>query len=140
MLHAMTVLNLSDVEQAIRASWDADTRDPDGKANWRPDNPALGQCGTTALVIQDLLGGDLILGEVHSEGEKVDNHYWIRFASGIDLDLTREQFRDGQVIVGGKVVQRPPEGPRRCREEYELLRTRVFAKLGLTSEPDSVAN
>ena len=107
MLHAMTVLNLSEVEQAVRASWGADTCDPDGKTKWQPENPALGQCGTTALVIQDLIGGDLILGEVHREGEKVDNHYWIRFGSGIDLDLTREQFRDGQLVVGGEVVHRP---------------------------------
>jgi hypothetical protein len=140
MLHAMTVLNLSEVEQAVRASWGADTCDPDGKTKWQPENPAFGQCGTTALVIQDLIGGDLILGEVHREGEKVDNHYWIRFGSGIDLDLTREQFREGQIVVGGEVVHRPPEGPRRCREEYELLRSRVLAHLGLPSEPGTAPN
>jgi hypothetical protein len=130
----MTVWNFSEAELAVRASWGADTCDPAATGSWTPDNPAMGQCGVTALVIQDLLGGDLILGEVYREGKKVENHYWIRFDSGIELDLTREQFRDGQIVIGGEVVQRPPEGPRRCREEYELLRTRVFTRLGLLPE------
>jgi len=34
----------------------------------------------TALVVQDFLGGDLILGEVHVDGIKVGNHYWNRVA------------------------------------------------------------
>ena len=138
MLTAMTVWNFSEVEQAVRASWGRDTRDPDATSEWRADNPARGQCGVTALVIQDLLGGDLILGEAYLDGEKVDNHYWNRFGSGVDIDLTREQFREGQTVVGDKVVKRPPEGPRRCREQYELLRTRVFAALGLPPESSAL--
>jgi hypothetical protein len=39
--------------------------------------------------------------------------------------------RPEQVVVGGDVVVRPPDAPRRCREEYELLRERVLARLSL---------
>ena len=128
----MTVLTLAEVEQAVRASWGADTCDPVAIEKWNAENPALGQCGTTALVVQDLLGGDLIHGRVHLDGKEDGNHYWNRFGPGIDIDFTREQFRDGQIVTDGEVVVRPPEGPRRCREEYELLRSRVLTKLSLS--------
>ncbi|HET9170502.1 MAG TPA: hypothetical protein VFN97_13750 [Actinospica sp.] len=131
MLDIMTVWTLAEVEQAVRASWGADTCDPVAIPDWTPDNPSLGQCGTTALVIQDLLGGDLVLARVHLNGESDGNHYWNRFGPGIDIDFTREQFRKGQTLTEGEVVHRGPDGPRRCREEYELLRSRVLTRLGL---------
>jgi hypothetical protein len=83
----------------------------------------------TALVVQDLLGGDLILGEVHVDGVRVGNHYWNRLPEGTDVDLTGDQFLPGEVVVNGRVVHRPPDAPRRFREQYELLRKRVLAAL-----------
>jgi hypothetical protein len=32
-------------------------------------------------------------------------------------------------VAGGQVQQRPPDAPRRCREQYELLSRRVRAAL-----------
>jgi hypothetical protein len=32
--------------------------------DWSAANPARGQCGTTALTIKDLLGGELLVAEV----------------------------------------------------------------------------
>lgn len=127
MLVAMSAWTLGDVEQAVREAWGADTCDPaDG---WHPDNPARGQCGVTALVVQDLLGGHLVLGEVHVNEQKAGYHYWNRFGSGIDVDLTREQFHSEEVVVGGRIVERPPGSPRRCREQYERLSDRVMSRL-----------
>lgn len=125
----------------LRSSWGADTCDPAARAEWRADNPARAQCGVTALVVQDLLGGDLVLAEVHVDGVKVGNHYWNRLPGDVDLDFTAGQFRPDEVVVGGVVQARPPDGPRRCRDEYELLRRRVFGALGLgPGEPgESVA-
>lgn len=143
IIFVMSVKSLSDVERAICASWSAETCDPVDVDEWHPDNPARGQCGVTALVVQDLFGGDLVFGEVHLDGRRVESHYWNRFG-GLDVDLTRVQFRpqrrvvDGQtvveperIVVGGEVVVRPSGPPRRCREQYELLRDRVMARLGL---------
>ncbi|MEV4111446.1 hypothetical protein [Nonomuraea sp. NPDC049695] len=113
----------------LRAAWGSDTCDPVNQEHWRPDNPARGQCGTTALVVQDLLGGDLILGEVHVDGVKVWNHYWNRLPDGTEVDFTSDQFRPGEVVVHGRVQHRPPDAPRRCREQYELLRHRVLTAL-----------
>lgn len=120
---------LDDVTRAVRASWGVDTCDPADRADWRPDNPARGQCGVTALVLQDLLGGDLVLGEVHVAGERTGYHYWNRL-DGAEVDLTLGQFGAEETVVSGQVVPRPAGPPRRCRTEYELLRDRVLARLG----------
>jgi hypothetical protein len=81
------------------------------------------------LVIQDLLGGDLVLGEVFVGETKVGHHYWNRLPDGTDLDFTADQFHPGETVTDGKVQPRPPDAPRRCREQYELLRERVLATL-----------
>lgn len=110
----------------MRAGWGADTCDPADLADWRPDNPARGQCGVTALVLHDLFGGDLMLGEVRVVGERTGVHYWNRFGGGLEIDLTREQFGAEEVIAEQRVVVRPDGPPKRCRAQYELLRERVL--------------
>jgi hypothetical protein len=126
----MRELTLVEVEQAVRASWGRDTCDPADLADWRPDNPSRGQCGVTALVLNDLFGGELVLGEVRVDGVRAGVHYWNRFGFGVEVDLTRAQFRAEEIVTAPRVLTRPEEPPRRCREQYELLRARVFAKLG----------
>jgi hypothetical protein len=123
------VLNTELLRPILRAAWGPDTCDPHDLQDWRPDNPARGQCGVTALVVQDLLGGDLVLGEVFVDQSKVGHHYWNRLPDGRDVDFTADQFHPGEVIVGGRVQQRPRDAPRRCREQYELLSRRVLAAL-----------
>jgi hypothetical protein len=123
------VWTLIDVERAVRTSWGQDTCDPVDRADWHPGNPARGQCGVTALVLHDLFGGDLMLGEVHVAGERTGAHYWNRFGTGLEVDLTRDQFAPEENVVGGQALQRPPGRPKRCREEYDLLRDRVLARL-----------
>lgn len=134
---AMTPLLLTDIERAVRDSWSAETCTPAYRLHWTPDNPARDQCGVTALVLHDLLGGDLIRGEVRVDGERTDYHWWNRLGMGIEVDLTREQFRPEEVITAGIVIARPPTIGR-LREEYELLRQRVAEKLN--RQPDSRAH
>jgi hypothetical protein len=127
---AMTPLLLTDIEQAVRSSWGPDTFPPETRSRWNPDNPARGQCGITAMVLHDLLGGELIRGEVRVDGEFRDHHWWNRIGLGIEIDLTREQFGPAEVVTGGVVVARPPVAQwRRNRAEYELLRSRVLERL-----------
>lgn len=123
------MLNVEVLRPLLLAAWGPDTCDPVGREQWRPDNPARSQCGTTALVVHDLLGGELILGEVHVDGAKVWNHYWNRLPDGTEVDFTSDQFQPGEVVANGRVQQRPSGPPRRCREEYELLRLRVCTAL-----------
>ncbi|GAA1934446.1 hypothetical protein GCM10009837_70370 [Streptomyces durmitorensis] len=71
-------------------------------------------------------------GEVHFNEVRHGFHVWNRLPSGIEIDLTREQFQRGQTVTKGRVVERPP-GP--LRRWDELLRKRVIEHLGYLPEP-----
>lgn len=129
-------VTLEDVVAAVRGSWSADTRDPAEEGEWTPVDPARGQCGTTALVVHDLLGGDLVLAEVRRrDGSRQGVHYWNRLPDGREVDLTREQFRADEVVGPGEVLARPAGLPRRGVAEYLLLRERTFSALRLAVPP-----
>jgi hypothetical protein len=119
---------LADLEAAIRASWRADTsEDPD---EWSEDNPAAGQCAVTALVVRELLGGEILLANVVRDGVRVDRHAWNRLPSGLSLDLTREQFRRGETFE-----QPSPGEPAVASDRHRaaLLAARVRERLGLAA-------
>ena len=126
------------VDAALRGSWAADTCSPDDldRAGWHPGNPAWGHCDITALVVHDIFGGRLVRGEVHAaHGEQQGFHWWNSLPGGIELDLTREQFREGQVVSAACALARPV-GPLPHRwAEYLLLRERVAARLGSLPGP-----
>lgn len=129
----MSPILLADIERAVRHGWDADTCAPEGRTRWTPRNPSFGQCGATVMVLHDLLGGELLRGEVLVGGEHDDYHWWNRLGSGVEIDLTREQFGPQQTVSAGIVVTRTPASTwRRLREEYELLRSRVLRELGIS--------
>jgi len=124
---------LADIEQAFRDSWALDTCDPVDAALWSERNPARGQCGVTSMTLQDLIGGDLLEAEVlFPDGSHQGYHYWNRLAGGIEIDLTLEQFDAGEVVRSPRVIQRLTPLPTRLAEEYVLLRTRVYDRLGLS--------
>ncbi|UJB39693.1 YunG family protein [Streptomyces sp. A1-5] len=127
--------NLLDLDKALRASWAADTCSPDDQADWQADNPAWGHCDITALIVNDVFGGGLMVGEVHLDGTQHGFHWWNRLPSGWELDLTREQFQRGQTVTAARVVERPPGPLPRRWEEYLLLRERVIKHLGPLPEP-----
>jgi hypothetical protein len=129
-------ITADDLHEHFLAAWGADTCYPDMSEEWTPENPSRDQCGMTALVVQDILGGDLILAEVRVEGAKVGHHYWNRLPDGSEVDLTADQFRPEEEVVGGTVVARPPDAPRRHREQYERLRRRILEGLFATSKPE----
>ena len=122
--------SLATLQDAVSSAWGPDTCDPRDLADWHQGNPARGQCGVTALVIQDLLGGDLIIGEVrYTDGTKQGVHYWNRVGL-LELDLTRQQFAHDEHVGPGTVVQRPPGPPNFHPEGYEVLRSRTLSALG----------
>lgn len=95
---------MSALEAAIRAAWGRDTSDdPD---EWTPDWSARGQCGATALVVRDLLGGEILIAPVLGSRQDGEHHAWNRLASGLELDLTADQFRGGETL-GPAVVREP---------------------------------
>ena len=93
---------LPTVRVAIEASFAAPTAASPGR--WSADNPASGHCDVASFVAWEHLGGDLVLGEVHrTDGTFQEHHYWNR-VDGVDVDLTRDQFRCGEVITETQVL------------------------------------
>ena len=87
--------------QAVAKSWARETSEvPD---LWQEANPALGHCDVSSFVAWEHLGGELVLGEVHRDGKFQEYHYWNRL-DGADLDLTKSQFRNGEVITEKQVL------------------------------------
>ena len=73
------------------------------------------------------------------DGERVESHMWNRLPGGAEVDLTRDQFRNGEAIGEPSVRERPVEfdreHPRYHRyEAYLVLARRVQEHLaGITS-------
>ncbi len=55
-------------------------------SKWRKENPACGQCSVTALVVQDLFGGEILKTPVD------DAWHFYNQISGSRFDLTESQF------------------------------------------------
>ena len=123
-------VTLHALDAAVRASWGPDVcEDPADLPRWSPANPARGQCGPTALVVNDLLGGELCVAEVRlRDGAQRGFHWWNRLA-GVDIDLTLEQFEADELVQEPRVLSRPAGPLRRGETQYLLLRSRVLARL-----------
>lgn len=96
-------------------------------AGW-PDRKPHGQCAVTALVVQDLLGGEILRAEIEGLG----SHYWNLVPWMGEIDLTRAQFPDALILPRGVIVPRSRllEGERaaqaRTSERYEELLAAVL--------------
>jgi N-acetylglutamate synthase-like GNAT family acetyltransferase len=116
---AVRAVTCAELEGAIRASWGRDTSDDADE--WSEDNPARGQCVGTALLVRELLGGEILLANVLRDGQRVERHAWNRLPSGLAVDLTRSQFRNGEEFeepVAGEPLMAN-------HERYDLLARRV---------------
>jgi hypothetical protein len=135
----MSPVTLAELERAIRDSWGPETADP---REWKPANPSSCQCAITMLVVNDYFGGELLSADVFRGGEPVDAHMWNRLPSGLEIDLTREQFRDGETIGPPRVRDRPTADPTEdpLYARYELLRERVRRRLEELKRPRVIAD
>ncbi len=118
---------------AIAASWGPDTCDPQDLP-WSARNPPRGQCGVSALVLQDFCGGELLLSEVLVDGARVGYHWWNRLPDGSEVDLTRGQFRADEVVGAPRVVPHPPGPPGRCASSTTRCAGECWS--GLRSRPE----
>ena len=129
----MSVLldSLAQIDELVRSSWSRETCDPIDQPAWSLDEPARGQCAVTALLLQDLLGGELLLAEVrHADGSRQGFHYWNRLAGGLEVDLTRRQFGCGEIVGEPTVVSRPEDVTSgRLAAHYRLLSDRMASRL-----------
>jgi hypothetical protein len=84
------------------------------------------------LALNDLLGGVLLIADVaRRDGSRQGVHYWNLLPDGAEIDLTRQQFTDGEIIQPPRTLMRPAGLPKRCAEQYLTLRRRVGNALGI---------
>ena len=66
----------------------------------------------------------------HADGTRQGGHYWNRLAGGAEVDLTRAQFTNGEVIGSADVVPRPQDvNHGRLADQYRWLSDRVTGHL-----------
>jgi hypothetical protein len=74
---------IKEIMSALYKSWSLKS-----STKWSEDNPAAGQCGVTALVVNDLLGGEI-------KKTKLQNgwHFY-NVLNGTRYDFTESQFTE----------------------------------------------
>jgi hypothetical protein len=130
-------LDLASLSVLFRKGWSAETSSDPSK--WTPQNPAWGQCAVTSAIIQDLMGGEVVWGEVRLPNGRRISHYWNRIGDA-EIDMTRGQFPPGTLFPCAGRRHSDTADARayvlsstRTRERYERLRS----ALGLTDHPGS---
>ena len=124
-------MDIGKYKKVFEQCWTADT----AQGKWTPECPSLNQCAVTAMVVQDLFGGDLL----RCKCDDGSSHYWNRITDwnrmtdGEDVDLTFEQFEySGIVPDKANFVVRDRayvESFTDTMERYNRLKTRVMMKL-----------
>lgn len=78
--------NTKELKELLKLSWSKETCIKTLSDSWKNENPSLGQCAITALLVNDFFGGD-IMRCMTSTG----SHYYNIINNEI-IDLTKEQF------------------------------------------------
>jgi len=92
-------MDLQTLKKALMESWGEDTASKN--VIWKEYNPSLGQCSISALVVQDYLHGEIVFSDVKLPNGSVVSHYF-NCINGVEVDVTREQFRGKVTVPGGK--------------------------------------
>lgn len=108
---------IEDITSKMEKSWTKETSY--WKDKWVPENPALGQCAITALIVQDKLGGELLRTEVDGFG----SHYYNQLPDGTIVDLTKRQFpADAKMSKPTKKKREDVTQYKQVMKRYELLK------------------
>lgn len=75
------IFDEAEILRALRKSWS-----PKTARQWREDNPALGQCNVTALVVHDLFGGQIL------QTQAPGGAHFYNWRQGRRFDFTSGQF------------------------------------------------
>jgi hypothetical protein len=87
------------IREKLEKAWSPETAFAGSKNIYYPaPDKATGQCAVSALVVQQLLGGEIYTGFVIVSKNRKVRHYWNRIGE-LDIDLTWRQFEAGAMIV-----------------------------------------
>ncbi len=107
-------MEINELKENLLKVYDSKTAYP--KCSWSKDNPTLGQCAVTSLIVKDYFGGDIYK---HNK----ENHYF-NVIDGKVIDLTKEQF-DYELDYTDSRKKMPDLNSGKTKERYELLKERL---------------
>ncbi|MDM5193119.1 hypothetical protein QUG02_09075 [Bacillus hominis] len=116
----MDSINIKQIYEALRKSWSIET-----SSKWTSENPAKGQCGVTALIVQGLYGGKIKKTKV---GEA-----W-HFYNCIDelrYDFTKTQF-DEELNYMDMKSSREEAFADTNEKQYDILKGKIVKELKLS--------
>ena len=109
-------MTIEEIQKKLAQSWCKETCYEPQQDNWSPENPAQGQCFVTALIVQDLLGGEII----KAKSSNGVSHYW-NVVNDTEIDLTRSQFPDSETFTKKEIINR---NQLKENNRYQLLKER----------------
>ncbi|MFJ8260457.1 hypothetical protein ACIQ4I_00645 [Rummeliibacillus sp. NPDC094406] len=102
------------LKSALASSWSSAS-----SSKWYSDNPSKGQCGVTALVVNDFLGGEIFKTRL-SEG-----WHFYNMIEHKRYDITMSQFRES--ILYEDIASNRREALMDCNEkQYMYLKKKVL--------------
>ncbi len=115
-------MELLELKELLSECWNIETCSPGLKDKWSEDNPSIGQCAITALIVNDYFDGK-IMRCMSSSG----SHYYNIVDDKI-IDLTKEQFL-GEIPLYEEGQERTREyllSNEDTKKRYLLLRERLL--------------
>lgn len=108
------------IYEALIKSWSIET-----SSKWTIENPAKGQCGVTALVVQDIYGGELKKTKVRAAW-----HFY-NFIEGQRIDFTEAQF-NGKLNYMDMESNREEAFADTNERQYSILKKKITKELKLS--------
>ncbi|MFC4322026.1 YunG family protein [Litchfieldia salsa] len=94
----------------------------DSSSKWSKENPAKGQCGVTALVVNDILCGEI------RKTKLLDGWHFYNFINNKRYDLTASQFKV-DITYEDFLSNREEAFSDTNQEQYNYLKLRVLNAL-----------
>ncbi|EHL74973.1 hypothetical protein CN423_27625 [Bacillus cereus] len=108
------------IYEALIKSWSIET-----SSKWTIENPAKGQCGVTALVVQDIYGGEIKKTKVR------EVWHFYNFIDGQRFDFTENQF-NGKLNYMDVESNRKEAFADTNEKQYSILKEKVTKEFKLS--------
>lgn len=103
-----------ELKKALYKSWSIDT-----SSKWTRQNPAKGQCGVTALIVNEMLKGDIAKTKIQ------ENWHFYNIINGKRYDFTESQF-ETPIEYNNTLSNRSEAYMNTNEKQYTILKQKVL--------------
>ncbi|MDJ1477363.1 hypothetical protein QBX67_19520 [Bacillus sp. LS15-K4] len=108
------------IYEALIRSWSIET-----SSKWTSGNPAKGQCGVTALIVQDIYGGEI------KKTKTGDMWHLYNFIDGQRFDFTETQFNKKLNYMDVESNRKEAFADTN-EKQYDILKEKIMKELKLS--------